>query len=219
MTLSAIIGHVFAGGIGALPREGQPSGIYKRLIVTPVVIGPEGLEGDQQADRRVHGGTEKAVHHYPVEHYAVLAAQFPETAAALHPGAMGENFSTSGLTERNVHIGDVFAAGSALLQVSQPRTPCWKINHRFDEDAMARFFLHARITGWYYRVLAPGLVRPGDRISLVERHTDRFSIDSFWRLQHAETPSVAEMEALAAVPGLAPDWVRRLGERAAWLKR
>lgn len=134
-------------------------------------------------------------------------------------GSLGENLSSRGLTEAEVHIGDIFQLGTVRLQVSQPRSPCWKINHRFGIERLSRFIAEQRLTGWYYRVLAPGRFEAGDPISRVDRQSDEFSIDRFWQLQSAHRPDLEALERLIAVPGLAAEWKTRLGGRLAWLRK
>jgi len=219
MKLTSRIDHIFAGGLAVLKPEGQRTGIYKQRRTGPVRVELHGLVGDQHGDTRVHGGPQKAVHQYAAENYSLLAQAFAHCADALVAGSLGENISAHLLSERNVHIGDVFRMGSTLLQVSQPRSPCWKINHRFDAERMSMHVAKERITGWYYRVLEPGFVEVGDSIELLDRSTERFSIDEFWQVQLAHRPLVEDLQALAAVPGLAEDWQRRLTERAQWLQR
>lgn len=219
MSLTSKIDHVFAGGTGVLKPEGQRSGIFKRRRSGPARVEILGIVGDEHADRRVHGGPEKAVHHYAAENYELLAQAFAQCAHELIPGSLGENISAHGLTEQNVHIGDVFQVGSAVLQVSQPRSPCWKINHRFDAERMSMHVAKERITGWYYRVLQPGFIEATDVIELLDRQTQRFSIDEFWQVQLSHRPVIDDLLALAATPGLAEDWKRRLSERAKWLQK
>lgn len=217
MKLTSNIDHVYAGGLRLLQPEGQQTGIYKQRRAGLVRVEKHGIVGDQHGDTRVHGGPEKAVHHYAAQHYARLADAFPGSASELKVGSLGENISTLGLCEVSVHIGDVFQVGSAVLQVSQPRSPCWKINHRFDAEHLSMFVARERITGWYYRVIQPGCFEAGDRIELLERHSARFSIDEFWRVQLAHRPVIDDLLALAAAPGLAEDWQRRLSQRAKYL--
>ncbi|MGJ7546209.1 MOSC domain-containing protein [Variovorax sp. LT1R16] len=219
MDLASNIDLLFAGGLSFLEPEGQRTGIYKRRISGPVRVEPQGIVGDEHGDRRVHGGPEKAVHHYAAGNYALLARAFPASAPALVPGSLGENISAHHLSELNVHLGDVFRIGSVALQVSQPRSPCWKINHRFDAERMSMFVAQERITGWYYRVVEGGSIQPGDRMELVDRRTDRFSIDEFWRVQLCHRPCVDDVLKLIAVPGLAEEWKRRLAERMKWLQK
>lgn len=195
------------------------SGIFKVALAGPVAIGPLGLAGDQQADRRVHGGPEKAVHHFPAEHYDRLAARFPALAGALTPGSLGENVSTTGWDETTVCPGDVFALGTARVQVSQPRSPCWKIDHRYGLAGVARHIGEAGISGWYYRVLAPGVAAPGDPFLLVERTPGAPTLAALAALWRAHRPEPQALLVLAAAaPGLSPDWRRKLHERAAWLR-
>ncbi len=124
----------------AAPLSGSDvlSGIGKTPVAGPLTFGPEGFEGDEQADRRVHGGAEKAVHHYPADHYESWRAELGDLPTLLAPGGFGENLSTVRLTETEVAVGDTFRLGGALIQVSQGRQPCWKLNHRFGVPDMAR---------------------------------------------------------------------------------
>lgn len=219
MTLTSKIDHVFAGGLEVLQPEGQRTGMFKRRITGPARVELHGIVGDQHGDTRVHGGPEKALHHYAAQHYGRLAQAFTHSAGQLVAGSLGENISACGLSECSVHIGDVFRIGSSVVQVSQPRSPCWKINHRFDAEHMSMFVAKERITGWYYRVLQPGFIEVGDRFERLERHTELFSIDQFWRVQLSHRPVIDDLLALAAAPGLADDWKRRLTQRANWLQK
>jgi MOSC domain-containing protein YiiM len=132
-----VVSGIFAGRIGLLPGESRGSAIAKDVLAGPARIGSDGLEGDEHADPRAHGGAEKAVHLFPLEHYEALARAFPE-ARHLHPGGLGENLSTRGLTEDAVCIGDVFTLGGVRLQIAQPRTPCWKIDARCGVEGWPR---------------------------------------------------------------------------------
>ena len=217
MFATSSIQHLFAGGLENLEPEGQFTGIYKRRIPGKARVETLGIVGDEHGDPRVHGGAEKAIHQYAAENYGLLAQAFPQCASSLIPGSLGENMSAHDMTERNVHIGDVFRVGSTVLQVSQPRSPCWKINHRFGVEKMSMFVAQARITGWYYRVVSPGDICPGDEIALLDRHTERFSIEQFWQVQMSHRPPLDDLAELAAVPGLAPEWRQRLEHRAKWL--
>ncbi|MGE8067042.1 MOSC domain-containing protein [Pseudomonas sp. NPDC089569] len=219
MTVISNVDQVFAGGLSVLPPEGQRTGMFKQRHAGSVRVERHGIVGDQHGDTRVHGGPEKALHQYAAQNYERLAQAFAHSAAQLVAGSLGENISAFGLCELNVHIGDVFRIGSVVLQVSQPRSPCWKINHRFDAEHMSMFVAKERITGWYYRVLQPGSLQAGDRIERLERHSELFSIDRFWQVQLSHRPVIDDLIALAATPGLAPDWQRRLSERAKYLQK
>ena len=219
MKLSSKIDFLFAGGMTFLEPEGQRTGIVKRRVSGPVRVAPHGIAGDEHGDPRVHGGPEKAVHQYAAENYARLTQAFPDCAHALVLGSLGENLSAQHLSEQNVHIGDVFQIGSAVMQASQPRSPCWKISHRFGVERMSMYVAQQRITGWYYRVVEPGLIQPEDSIVLLERQTDRFSIDEFWRVQLSHRPHLDALAEIVDIPGLAQDWKHRLTERMKWLQK
>ena len=207
---------LYIGKISVLGPEGQLSGIFKRPVGT-VNVSADGFEGDHQADRRVHGGPEKAIHHYAAENYALLAASFPEIAQALVPGQIGENVSTQGWTEDDVHLGDVFRIGAARVQVSQPRSPCWKINHRFDVEGLSKLIAETGMTGWYYRVLTPGSIAVGDPFELLDRDNDAVSLRHFWTVVTSDRPAIDDLARFSRIAGLAPDWKQRLAQRYEWL--
>lgn len=209
---------LFAGRIRLLPGSGRDTGMFKAPVAGPVAIGRGGLAGDEQADRKVHGGPEKAVHLYPADHYQRLAGRFPEAAAALIPGSLGENLSCAGLTEADVCLGDVFRLGDVLLQVSQPRSPCWKIDTRFACDGMAAFIAEQGLTGWYWRVLQAGHAAGGDRLVLTERAADPLSLAAAAAIWRAHRPAAADLQRLAEAPALAPGWRKKIEQRAAWLR-
>ena len=139
--------------------DGSPGGrsaIAKQPVAGPVQVGPEGLEGDEQGDRRVHGGPDKAVHQYALEHYAAWRADLGALPVLDAPGAFGENLASAGVTEATLCWGDRVRIGSVLLEVAQSRQPCWKLNLRFGHKDMARRLQDTGRTGWYWRVLEPG---------------------------------------------------------------
>ncbi|RKT51106.1 MOSC domain-containing protein YiiM [Azonexus fungiphilus] len=208
---------LFVGGIRLLPESGRPTGIYKQPASGPLELGPAGFVADRQADLRVHGGPEKAVHLYPAAHYARLATRFPEIAEALVPGSLGENLSASGLDETGVGVGDVWQLGSARLQVCQPRTPCWKIDERFATEGIAQFIAEQQLTGWYWRVLSPGIVAPGDPLRL-EQAGSGPTLAAAMQLWQSHRPPVAALEQLAATPGIAEHWRQKIDQRCAWLR-
>lgn len=217
--LATTLDALYLGQVHPMPGDGRPTAIFKQPVTTAVALGIDGLAGDQQADRRVHGGPEKAVHHYPARDLARLRARFADIAGQLQPGSMGENFSTADWDEADVCIGDVFRVGTAILQLSQPRSPCWKIDARHGVDGMAQFIDHEGISGWYYRVVQPGSVQAGDRIELVERNADPVSLQAFWALRREQRPDHAELRRVIDTPGLAPERRARLQQRLEWLQR
>lgn len=210
---------LFIGGIRPLPASGRPSGIDKEAVSSVLELGREGFRGDQQADRRVHGGPDKAVHLYPAGHYARLAAAFPDAAAQLVAGSLGENISSPELDESGVRIGDIWQLGEARLQVCQPRTPCWKIDERFACPGMAAFIAEQRLNGWYWRVLTPGLVAPGDQLRLEEASTTPLTLAAAIALWQMHRPALSDLEILAAMPGIADNWKQKIDQRLAWLRQ
>lgn len=200
-----------------LPRrithEGREvsTGIFKQPAAGPVPLRRLNLDGDGQADLRVHGGEHKAVYVYPFEHYVFWT---DETGRGdLVYGFFGENFTTSGLTEDAVFIGDVFQIGGARVQVSQPRSPCFKLGIRMGDENFPARFTAANRTGFYLRVLQEGVVAAGDDIALIERPRDSISVRDAFRLRHGAGGRRDEYEHAARQPALTPSW------RAAFEKR
>ena len=156
--LSATVDAVLAGRAVAFTRSGSRSAIAKTELRGPQRVTLLGIAGDEQGDPRVHGGPDKAVHHYPADHYARWRADVGAHPLLEAPGAFGENISTHDVTEASVHLGDRFRLGTALVEVSQSRQPCWKLSDRFAIADMARRVQDSGRTGWYYRVLEEGVV-------------------------------------------------------------
>lgn len=212
--IEARIDAVLIGKAVTFGPKGQPSAMHKvpqseRLAVTPL-----GIAGDEQADLINHGGLDKAIHHYPFDHYATWTTEQPELAVQLSTalGQFGENISTQGLVEGDICIGDTFRFGTALIQVSQGRQPCWKLNTRFGWKKMAAAVQSTGRTGWYYRVLETGKVKAGDKISLIERPHPAFALT---RLQHAlyvKMLDFEELKQIADLSALAEGW-RNLAKR------
>lgn len=193
------------------PR-GEPSAIDKQPVAGPVLAGAKGLAGDEQGDPRHHGGPDKAIHAYPVAHYTLWAAELPQAAARLRPGGFGENLAVEGATEADICLGDRWRLGGALIEVSQGRQPCWKLNLRFALPGMARRVQATGRTGWYFRVLEPGPVAPGDRAALAARPHPAWPLTRVAHLLYRDTLDRAGLAALAALPGLPEGW-RRLARR------
>jgi MOSC domain-containing protein YiiM len=209
---------LFIGGIRPLPESGRPTGMYKQAATGKLDISFDGFTADQQADKRVHGGPEKAIHLYPAAHYAKLAEHFPDAASQLIPGSIGENISTPDLTEADVRIGDIYRLGNARLQVCQPRNPCWKIDERYSSEGMAGFIAEHRLTGWYWRVLTPGHCFPGDDLLLETPATTNQTLAEAMLLWQNHRPPLAELEQLAATPGIATQWQSKMEQRMQWLR-
>jgi len=196
----------------ARPFNGaELSAIQKRPQEGPVQIHAEGLAPDEQADRRVHGGPEMALHLYPLDHHDWWRGEIGDHPALDEPGGFGSNLGLRGLTEDQVHIGDRFACGTALIEVSQPRQPCWKIEHRFGHKGMVAAIIKTGRCGWYFRVIEPGEVQAGDSLERVAVGAAGWSVARVFRALVAGKASPAELAELAALEPLTP----RLRERAA----
>ena len=196
----------------ARPFNGaEMSAIQKCPQEGPVQIHSEGLAPDEQADRRVHGGPEMALHLYPLDHHDWWRGEIGDHPALDEPGGFGSNLGLRGLTEDQVHIGDRFACGTALIEVSQPRQPCWKIEHRFGHKGMVAAIIKTGRCGWYFRVIEPGEVQAGDSLERVAVGAAGWSVARVFRALVAGKASPAELAELAALEPLTP----RLRERAA----
>ncbi|WP_328804949.1 MOSC domain-containing protein [Parasphingopyxis marina] len=189
-------------------RGDEPSAIRKSSREGPVVIGPLGLEEDEQADLRVHGGPDKAVHHYPFDHYPFWKAMVPDHPRLDAPGGFGENISTSGLAESDVCIGDRFALGSAVVEISQGRQPCWKQGHVMEWNQLVAHMVKHRRIGWYYRVIEPGEVRAGDRLDLIDRPLPQWDVRRVFGLLIGGEgkDELSAVEQLAELTVLAEEW-------------
>lgn len=192
------------GTPGTVPWRGRQvrTAIFKEPVEGPVVLTPSGFAGDVQADLRYHGGPDKAVCCYPVEHRGDWEALIGQP---LPHGAFGENLATEGLLERDLHVGDVLRAGSATVQVSQPRGPCFKLGARWGKRTLPGRMAKELRSGWYLRVLRAGAVAAGDELRLVERVSD-VSIAEVMRVTYVDKGDVEALRRVAAVPELAEAW-------------
>jgi MOSC domain-containing protein YiiM len=212
------IGKVLVGAIAPLADSGKPSGIHKVPTDRRVRVTRTGFDADRQADLKHHGGEEKAIHHYPFDHYPGWREEVGAVPVLETPGAFGENLSTRGLTEANVAVGDIFRLGTATLQVSQGRQPCWKLNARFQvEDMAVRVQVSGR-TGWYYRVLEEGEVAPDAILERIDRVTPAWTIRRIWRAMYVDRHDRESLAALAGLPTLSEGWRQLAGRRLASLR-
>ena len=206
------ISALYCGSIKFLKPEGEKTGIYKDPVES-AQIDENGIIGDIQADKRFHGGPEKALHQYSIYSYQQITQQFDELEGIAVAGSIGENISSADLDDTNVYIGDIYKIGEVVVQVSQPRTPCWKINSRFDNSKLAKFIAQQQITGWYYRVVENGLMKVGDEIELLERQNETASIKTFTQITLQHRPSLEELNLLINISGLNLEWKARLENR------
>ncbi|MCW8907575.1 MAG: MOSC domain-containing protein [Sedimenticola sp.] len=201
---------ILSGSIAALDG-GSDSAIDKHPISAPHLCTRLGLEGDQQADRRHHGGSERALHYYPQEHYPYwetfwYAMQLTDSPTPFVPGAFGENLSDQGWTEETVHIGDRFRLGQAIVEVSQPRSPCFKLNQRFGYPQMSLLVQVSGRGGWLMRVLQEGEVAPDDRLELEQASARALSVRRCLDILYNRPFERESLQLLAAHEALSPGW-------------
>ncbi len=193
------------------PR-GEPSAIFKTPLAGFADVGLLGIAGDEQGDRRHHGGPDKAIHQYPFEHYACWRQELAAHREQFErPGTFGENFSSVGMTEAGVCVGDVFRAGGAILEVSQGRQPCWKLDVRTGVGGMATRVQESARTGWYYRVLEQGRVHPADDLVLLRRPHPEWTLGRLLHYLYVDRLNREALAAIAALPALSASW-RALAE-------
>lgn len=197
------IHSVQIGPIAPLGPDAVPSGFVKSSVSHRIDVGELGLIGDQQADLTVHGGTEKAVYGYAGDHYRRWLAEYPEHADVLVPGGFGENLTIDGLVEDDVFVGDVHRIGSALLQVCQPRQPCFKLALHFRDNRLPKAMVKTGRAGWYYRVLETGQLGAGDELEVVARPQPGFPLARLIAIINRNEATPAEIATLAAMQELA----------------
>lgn len=175
-----VVQAVLSGKAGPFHR-GVESAIDKQVLSGFASVKRLGIEGDQQADQRHHGGEDKALHLYPEEHCAYWLSELGEHAH-FSAGGFGENLSTQGVSEDTICIADQIKIGTTLLEVTQGRMPCWKLNERFSQPDMALRLQMTRKTGLYFRVLDEGEIMAGDEILLVERRYPEWDLSRVMQL-------------------------------------
>jgi len=201
----------------SLPREvainGQSvlTGIYKEPVSKSTRLGRLSLDGDGQADLTVHGGEYQAVYSYPHEHYAHWERVIG--SGPFLPGMFGENFTISGFLEDEVRIGDIWQIGSARLQVTGPRVPCFKLGHKIGRPQILKEFLHSGRSGFYHRVLQEGTVTAGERIQVLERDPRGVTVRRLLGLQKLGEGDAAALRCALTIECLPPSLRRDLEQR------
>ena len=194
-------------------RDGEPvsTGIFKEPVTHRVMMRRLNLDGDRQSDLSVHGGPEKAVYVYPSEHYEFWKRELPDMD--LPWGVFGENFTTTGLLETEVNIGDKFRIGASEVMVTQPRMPCYKLGIRFGRADIIKRFLVSERTGFYLSVLKEGEVGAGDEIELLERNAAGVKVVEVTRLYSSDKDNVDVLRRLIALKELPESWREYLQRR------
>ena len=205
-----------------LPREVMwkgktvTTGIFKEPVPGRVALDSLNLAGDRQADLRVHGGPDKAVYVYPVEHYDYWRGEL--TGVELPFGAFGENLTVEGLLENKINIGDRFRIGTAELVVRQPRLPCYKLAVRFQRDDIIKRFLDSRRTGFYFAVTREGDVSSGDQIEILSRDPNGVTIPDIVRLYLDGDQDPDGLARAASVDALPDNWKTHFVDQLARLQ-
>ena len=182
--------------------------IFKEPVDGPVMISKLNLAGDKQADLTVHGGAEKAVYAYPVEHYEYWQKELPGVPFAW--GSFGENVTTEGLWEDTICIGDVLRVGSAVLQVTQPRMPCYKLDLRFGRDDMIKRLITSARSGFYFSVIEPGEVSVGSKVEILGRDPNRVTVLDIVHLYLGETRDPQLLQRAMSACSLPANWKAQL---------
>jgi MOSC domain-containing protein YiiM len=180
------------------------TGIFKEPIHHRTILRKLNLDGDKQADLTVHGGLDKAIYSYPAEHYGYWQKELP--GMYLSWGMFGENFTTEGLFEDNVNIGDQFQIGSAIVIATQPRMPCYKLGVKFGRMDIVKRFLASGLTGIYFKVLQEGEVGAGDVIKLIRRDDNNVTVKDVIRIYSVDKDDVQTLERAIKVKDLPDGW-------------
>lgn len=203
--------EVFTGTIRDYDGS-RPSAIAKIQVDGELTLTELGLAGDEQAEKKIHGGPERALCHYPREHYADWRREFPEQADLFFPPAFGENLSTTGLTEKEACIGDIFRWGDALIQITQPRSPCFKLNYHFGIADMSAQMQASGKVGWLYRVVQTGQVSGDAPLELASRLSEVTVYEAAaiaWHMPFDEE----QYHRLMSAAGLSTSWTRTMQKR------
>ena len=212
-----VVTALYAGVLRPLAPEDQRTGIFKSPRPNAKIT-DNGISGDEHADRRDHGGPEKALHQYAIDSYDKIMSAYPELKGVAVPGSIGENISATDMNDANVCIGDCYQIGAAIVQVSQPRSPCWKIDRRFGVERLSAYVEKQCITGWYYRVIETGTVHVRDSIELLDRPNENVPVAYFMRVITEHRPDSLTLDELIACRGLAEEWKTRLKNRRKYLR-
>ncbi len=207
---SIILKGVYRGRVAQ--RYGFETAIDKVSVDENLYLSWEGLDGDACADRRHHGGRERALHQYPFEHYAYWQQKYGPEHQWIAPG-MGENLSTEGMLEENVCLGDRYRWGEAIIEVSQPRSPCYKLNQRWGIDRFSVEMQAFSRCGWLYRVIQPGRVSMQDALMLVEREGNALSILQVCEWFFCDPLNEAALHRLRQQTRLSDSWMSKVVQR------
>ncbi len=194
------------GKVKKVDYRGKPveTGFFKEQVKGPIKLLLLKLEGDEQADLKVHGGLDKALYAYPYDSYAEWKKLRPEHS--YEPGAFGENLCMETLDERTIYIGSIYRLGEAEIQVTQPRFPCFKLGIKFNDPSMIKSFMSFGRPGVYFRVLKEGMIKEGDVLELIEQDQIRFSVTEFIELYLSDKKDIQRVKEILTIPSLNHEW-------------
>ncbi|HLR52339.1 MAG TPA: MOSC domain-containing protein [Candidatus Avamphibacillus sp.] len=223
-SLEPFVHKVFTGKVKKMGTPGAKdpmdreweSGIFKTENDEQLWLSKTGLPGDEQADKKVHGGPEKALFAYPIKHYTYWKKDLNDEN--IDVGGFGENLAVLEMDEYSVCIGDTYQFGDAIIQVSQPRRPCWKPARRHRVKDLALRIQNSGLTGWYFRVLKEGYVISGIDIELIDRPHPEWTVAASNEVMYLRKEDLRAAEDLASLELLAPNWKRSLNKRLRGIK-
>ena len=193
-------------------RDHEPSAIAKLPLTKPTQLTNLGIFGDEQYEKRFHGGIDRALCHYPSEHYSYWQMQYPELSHLFKAPAFGENISTLGLTEENACMGDIYQLGDAIIQITQPRSPCYKLNYHLQIPNLSQIMQDTAYCGWLYRVIKEGMIAPDSTMTLLSR-PGTLSVKHAINIAFNEPFNEESTLILLSSPGLSTSWTRTMQNR------
>ncbi len=203
--------RVFIGKVEQI--FGLTSAINKQQVTESLFLSELGLEGDECAEQKFHGGIERALHHYPAEHYHFWQHQYAEPAEKWKAPGMGENLSTLGMNEENVCIGDRYQWGEAIIEVSQPRSPCYKLNQRWEAVDVSVLMQQLSRCGWLYRVIKPGRVNVDSELILIAREDGALTVKQVCELFFSDPLNQEGLLRLQSIKTLSQSWKNTVTKR------
>jgi MOSC domain-containing protein YiiM len=206
------LANIYCGKIAE--RYGIETAIEKHPVNTRLYLSLEGLAGDECADKLYHGGLERALHQYPAEHYAYWQDKY-NSDNQWQAGGMGENLSSTGMTELTVFLGDRYQWGEAIIEVSQPRSPCFKLNKRWGIENLSVAMQEVSRCGWLYRVIQPGMVSVNDPLELIARVENAMTINTVCETFFGDPLNNEKLLLLKQQSTLSDSWVEKIVKRLA----
>lgn len=203
--------NVYCGKVAE--RYGMATAIDKDCVSTHIYLSYQGLTEDECGDTFHHGGVDRALHQYPIEHYAYWQEKYANQALQWQAPGMGENLSTTGMTEQNVCLGDRYQWGEAIIEVSQPRSPCFKLNKRWGIEAFSVAMQNSSRCGWLYRVIQPGMVSVNEPLLLLNRVDNAMTISAVCESFFGDPLNYTKLLALKQHKTLSVSWLDKIEQR------